>query len=173
MSRDAGGSSSVLARPQLLAQRLKSWSHRGVSQEDVLLNLDRRDAIRPHEALDLLWRMALGLQLLAPVFLLPLNIALDDVRRFNRCGAFQPPDPAQIDVPGDSGNPLDSRPAHLARHGLGGPVAKFASKPRNGRIGTVFNLGCPRMAVVKCHLTRPIPRPFSNFATGPRSLLRS
>jgi hypothetical protein len=47
------------------------------------------------------------------------------------------------------------------------PVAKFASKPRNGRIGSAFKLGCPRMAGVKCGPARPIPRPFPNFATGP------
>ena len=48
-----------------------------------------------------------------------------------------------------------------------GPVAKFVSEPGNGRIGSAFELGCPRMAVVKCGPARPIPRPFSNFATGP------
>src|ERR687883_626846 len=48
-----------------------------------------------------------------------------------------------------------------------GPVAKFVSEAENGRIGSAFKLGCPRMAVVKCGPARPIPRPFSNFATGP------
>ena len=52
----------------------------------------------------------------------------------------------------------------------GGPVAKFVSEARNGRIGSAFKLGCPRMAVMKCGPARPIPRPFSNFATGPRRL---
>src|ERR687886_230108 len=46
-----------------------------------------------------------------------------------------------------------------------GPVAKFASEPRNGRVDSAFKLGCPRMAVVKCGSARPIPQPFSNFAT--------
>src|SRR3954454_15298351 len=44
----------------------------------------------------------------------------------------------------------------LSRATLGGAVAKFASEPRNRRIGTVFNLGCPRMAVVKCGPARPM-----------------
>ena len=48
-----------------------------------------------------------------------------------------------------------------------GPVAKFASEPRNGRIDSAFKLGCPRMAVVKCGPARSIPQPFSNFAIGP------
>ena len=34
--------------------------------------------------------------------------------------------------------------------GREGPVVKFVSKPRNGRIGSAFELGCPPMAVVKC-----------------------
>ena len=61
----------------------------------------------------------------------------------------------------------DARAFDLTREG---PVAKFASKPRNGRIGSAFKLGCPRMAVVKCRPARPISQPFSNFATGPHRL---
>ena len=40
-------------------------------------------------------------------------------------------------------------------------------RAENGRIGSAFTLGCPRIAVVKGSPARPIPRPFSNFATGP------
>jgi len=55
----------------------------------------------------------------------------------------------------------------LYRHGRNGPVAKFVSEPKNGRIGSAFKLGCPRMAGVKGSLGGPIQWPFSNFATGP------
>src|SRR3954463_13332960 len=48
-----------------------------------------------------------------------------------------------------------------------GPVAKFVSEPGDGRIGTGFRLDFPRMAVVKGSPAGPLPRPFSNFATGP------
>jgi hypothetical protein len=50
---------------------------------------------------------------------------------------------------------------------LEGPVAKFVSELRNGRISVAFRLAFPRMAVVTCGPARPIPRLFSNFATGP------
>src|SRR5919202_936299 len=56
---------------------------------------------------------------------------------------------------------------HTSESGSSEPVAKFVSEPGNKRIGSAFRLGCPRMAVVKCGLARPIPRPFPNFATGP------
>ncbi len=45
---------------------------------------------------------------------------------------------------------------------LEGPVAKFVSEPRNGRIGSAFKLGCPRMAVVKCGPPDP---PHGHFQT--------
>jgi putative transposase len=44
-----------------------------------------------------------------------------------------------------------------------GPVAKFVSRPRSGRIGAVFRLGSPR----KVRPRPPLSPPFSNFATGP------
>src|SRR3954464_1196158 len=45
-------------------------------------------------------------------------------------------------------------------------VAKFVSEPGDGRIGTGFRLDFPRVAVVKGSPAGPLPRPFSNFATG-------
>jgi len=44
-----------------------------------------------------------------------------------------------------------------------GPVAKFVSRPRSGRIVVVFKLGSPR----KVRPRPPLSPPFSNFATGP------
>ena len=38
-----------------------------------------------------------------------------------------------------------------------GPVAKFGSEPTDGRMGSAFKLGCPRMAAVTCGPARPIP----------------
>jgi hypothetical protein len=57
--------------------------------------------------------------------------------------------------------------ATLILQAVSGPVAKFVSEPGTGQSSSVFRLGCPCMAVVKCGPVRPIPRPFSNFATGP------
>src|ERR671926_25314 len=37
---------------------------------------------------------------------------------------------------------------------------KVCEEARNGRIGSAFKLGCPRMADVKCGPAQPIPRPF-------------
>ena len=63
---------------------------------------------------------------------------------------------------------VGNAPLTWVRHpGLVGPVAKFANKPGNRRFGSVFNLGCPRMAGVEGSLGGPIQWPFSNFATGP------
>ena len=62
--------------------------------------------------------------------------------------------------------------ARGGRLGVGaraGPVAKFVSRWTSGRTDLVSRLGCPRMRPLKSDLTQPIPRPFSNFATGPHA----
>ena len=56
---------------------------------------------------------------------------------------------------------------HVPRRPCSRACRKVCEEARNGRIGSAFKLGCPRMAVVTCGPAQPVPRPFSNFATGP------
>ena len=46
------------------------------------------------------------------------------------------------------------------------PDPSLGAGQRNGRIGGVLRLDCPRVAGVKHGPVQPISRPFSNFATG-------
>src|SRR4051812_5137497 len=56
--------------------------------------------------------------------------------------------------------------ALVVRHRISGPISKFGSRWKSGRIGSVLRLGCPRVAGVTCGVLSE--HPLQSPSGGPR-----